>query len=75
MLLFARHVAAQKDDVGGYQRSADVQGADPECSQDGRPVGGRPEEAMPGVELCAEEVRPNALRSREDAEHLATFAL
>src|SRR5207247_5492283 len=69
-VLVAGDVAAQKHEVGAEQRQQDVQRADPDGADDRCPVGGRPQEAVPRIELGAEQVRAEALGAGEDTEEL-----
>ncbi len=61
--LVAGDVAAQEHDVRAHERKHDVPGADPHRADHRRPVGRNAEEAVPGFELCAEEVWANGLCS------------
>src|SRR5205807_9713111 len=69
-LLFAGDVAAEEDQVAGRDRNRHVERAYPEGAHDRRPVGGRPEEAVPRLELRAQQIRADRLRPRQHAEQL-----
>src|SRR5579885_132105 len=66
----AGDVAAEEDEVGDRERDTGVQGADPERARDRGPVGRDPQEAVPGLELRAEQVGTDRLGAGEHAEEL-----
>src|SRR6266446_6493603 len=68
VLLFPGDVAAEEDEVRGDEWCDEVDRRDPEVSDNRRPVGRRAEEAVPGVELRAEQVGPEAFGARQHAE-------
>src|SRR6266550_9158690 len=59
--LFAGDVPPQEDDVRGEERHEDVDRRQPDRTHDRCPVRRGSEEAVPRVELCSEQVRPDAL--------------
>src|SRR5207248_6551607 len=63
-------VAPQEDQERCRQRRDPVHRADPCCANDRRPVDRGAQQALPGIELRAQQIRLNAAEPREDPDQL-----